>query len=305
MWKMRYGYGAIDDLVRQTIALVAGTYIVLIVIMLILGLAAYIYNALTWQNIGYKAGLSRNLGWMPFVPFACTVYKLKIIGEPWWKMFIFQDTLIYSLLFGGLYGLITGGRAMGLLLFLSIVYLLAHWIYNIYYLYHFFNGFGINPLLTLAYISGAGIVLIVMYALIAYTELFSYKGSGGYTPGKIGETIVPGTNRHPQADATGNVKCLYGAFAGHSFPMQRNEELLIGRDSALAHVIVTGNNSKISRKHCGIRYDEQNFRYMVTDYSTNGTFLEDNRRLVANHPTPMPKGTIIYLGNRENAFQLI
>jgi len=304
MWKMRYVSGAIDDVIRETINLVAGAGILAIVILLVLSLAVYVYNALTWQNIGYKAGLSRELSWMPFIPFASTIYRLKIAGEPWWKMFIFQDTFIYSLLFSWLYSLITGGRAMGLLIFLSIVYLLAVWIYNIYYLYHFFNGFGINPLLALAYMGGAALVLMVMYALIAYTDLFSYKGSGGYTPDVIRHKITPGPYRPIQA-ATGNVKCLYGAFAGQVFPMQRNEELLIGRDSALAHVIVTGNNSKISRKHCGIRYDEQNFRYMVTDYSTNGTFLEDNRRLVANHPTPMPKGTIIYLGNRENAFQLI
>jgi pSer/pThr/pTyr-binding forkhead associated (FHA) protein len=43
---------------------------------------------------------------------------------------------------------------------------------------------------------------------------------------------------------------------------------------------------------------------MVTDYSTNGTFIDGGSRLVANVPTPIQRGTVIALGSRENRFRL-
>lgn len=93
-------------------------------------------------------------------------------------------------------------------------------------------------------------------------------------------------------------------YAGQTLPLAASDEMVIGRDNAFCNLIVDQNADKVSRKHCGIVFDPSRGVYMVTDYSTNGTFLDGGNRLVANMPTTLQKGSVIALGNRENRFKL-
>jgi len=95
-----------------------------------------------------------------------------------------------------------------------------------------------------------------------------------------------------------------GMYANEAIDIPAGEEIILGRDSALAHIVLDRNSEKVSRKHCGIFYDDVNNNYAVIDYSTNGTFVEGGNRLVANIATTLPSGTVILLGNKENSFLL-
>jgi hypothetical protein len=119
-----------------------------------------------------------------------------------------------------------------------------------------------------------------------------------------GSGIAVNRESNHGAGAGGSITGTSGMYREVSFPINAGEEVLIGRDSALSHIVVDQNADKISRRHCGVKYDASAGMYYVTDYSSNGTFKEDGTRLLANVATPMPKGAIISVGSRQTSFRL-
>lgn len=95
---------------------------------------------------------------------------------------------------------------------------------------------------------------------------------------------------------------MNGSYSGSRIPIESKTELVIGRDSTSCNLIVSG--SKVSRKHCAIKYDPGMQVYRVIDYSSNGTFSGDGSRLLSNQYSTLKKGSIIYLGDQSNMFQL-
>lgn len=95
---------------------------------------------------------------------------------------------------------------------------------------------------------------------------------------------------------------MNGAYSNSRIPIEERTELTLGRDSIACNLIVNG--AKISRKHCGVKYDPNMQVYRVIDYSTNGTYAGDGTRLLSNQYTQLKKGSIIYLGDQSNMFQL-
>ena len=125
-----------------------------------------------------------------------------------------------------------------------------------------------------------------------YDDDYDYADRGGYAGNKGFRRRGP------------SVVSLSGMYKGAAFPIPENEELIFGRDAAFCHVVITENAEKISRKHVTISFDPNNNVYVVTDNSSNGTYLADGSRLVANIPVRLRRGTIIYLAKRDNSFEL-
>ena len=103
--------------------------------------------------------------------------------------------------------------------------------------------------------------------------------------------------------AAHQIVCVAGEFANASFPINPNETVVIGRDSAVSNIVIVA--PKVSRKHCTISYDASKNMFIVVDCSTNGTFTENGTRLMANMNNPLPSGTVISLGSNENRFRLV
>lgn len=106
-----------------------------------------------------------------------------------------------------------------------------------------------------------------------------------------------------------NVACVCGKLIGLTgeysrteIPLIRNQEIILGRDASMVSVVVNG--KKISRVHCSIQCDRkvQN-SYIVTDYSTNGVFV-DGKRIPRNLPVCVSAGSILALADGANKFQL-
>lgn len=99
------------------------------------------------------------------------------------------------------------------------------------------------------------------------------------------------------------LKCISGEYTGAEIPIQDKNPVIIGKNSAVAHIILS--NSYISGNHCSIRYDADRKKFVVTDTSTNGTYLENGTKLPKNVDSFLPEGSIILLGNGSDRFQLL
>ncbi|MDD5949733.1 MAG: FHA domain-containing protein [Lachnospiraceae bacterium] len=77
--------------------------------------------------------------------------------------------------------------------------------------------------------------------------------------------------------------------------------VVIGRDPACAELII--DDSNVSRMHCTITFEPKDHTYIVTDHSTNGTFI-GRERLEKGKSRIVPKGTFIIIGQSGNNFRL-
>ena len=107
----------------------------------------------------------------------------------------------------------------------------------------------------------------------------------------------------------GVIEGLEGVYAGARIELGAGEEILFGRNPRYAHVVIDRNNADISRKHCGVSVEEASGKFLVTDYSRNGTFARaaeagEEMRLPVKKATRLPQGTVIRLGRQGNVFLL-
>lgn len=98
----------------------------------------------------------------------------------------------------------------------------------------------------------------------------------------------------------GSVMILTGQYKNAMIPVKEGEEIILGRDSSKCHLIFE--NTHVSRVHCGVQYRRRENVYLITDYSTNGTFLKNGQQLVKNRPTACRRGTIVLLGKSGEQF---
>ncbi len=118
------------------------------------------------------------------------------------------------------------------------------------------------------------------------------------TVGTVPQTVA---NYFPK---TGIITGLSGPYAGYEFPIEVNTTLAFGKDPARCQVLFPIGGEKVSRYHCVISYNSTNGVYTVTDYSSNGTYLENGELLPKNTPIMLDSKTNIYLADRLNGFRL-
>ena len=102
--------------------------------------------------------------------------------------------------------------------------------------------------------------------------------------------------------ASGEICVLSGANKGMKVPVNLANSITIGRSPLEANLIVKG--KKVSRRHCTIGYDEKKQRYMIVDYSSNGTYFMSGLRLTPLETVFAARKTEIYLGNKDNIIRL-
>lgn len=103
---------------------------------------------------------------------------------------------------------------------------------------------------------------------------------------------------------SGTITGISGMYSGFVFPVLDNETMTIGTNPQLSSIVIDNNGKFVSSKHCSVCYNAVNNYYDVTDFSTNGTYTNDNVRIQKNTSKRFGPGAIIYLGNRENSFKL-
>ncbi len=94
-----------------------------------------------------------------------------------------------------------------------------------------------------------------------------------------------------------------GDYAGAIFRIDPDEEITIGRDPKTSQIVIDEHCDLVSRKHCTIKGNAHSAYYTVTDFSTNGTFVNDEK-LPRGVTVSVARGSTIFIGNKENSFRL-
>lgn len=277
--------------------------------MLIIALIIpYIFTGYMIMCIGRKAGLNRGDDWMPFIPIARQIYQMRIADCPMWYVLLFQGCfinwaimLILVVLFSVLF------KSLILTTMVAMVYLLATLAFTFLYYRKYYPLFGFDPNTAwLEIIWSFGLIRVVLLVLIALYSKVTYRDAVVIMDddGRTGDNKDGRRERQPnqgKAIITG----IAGKYAGATFDISNGDAIVFGRSATGSNVVFDQFETDISRRHCAVKYSAQTDQFIVTDYSTNGTYFEDGSRLTANQSISVMRGTVIHLGkNKKNAFRL-
>jgi hypothetical protein len=145
-----------------------------------------------------------------------------------------------------------------------------------------------------------GLFLSLGLLILSLASLISLKADGRAVSGRANTTPQ---SRRSNAE-NGEIIGVEGGLRGHKFDAPSGKAILLGRDEAVCHIKLSEDAEKVSRKHCSVLYDGQNQRFLVTDYSSNGTFLQGGQRIEHGKTITVPRGMIICLGDGGNSFLL-
>lgn len=108
-------------------------------------------------------------------------------------------------------------------------------------------------------------------------------------------------------DCLGDHKICFvsGACKGYQIPVRNAEQVVIGKDPSLCSVVIDRRYTKISRVQCTISYDYALEQFVVTDHSTNGTFMENGKRLTPEQPIALPSNALLSLARTDTIIRLI
>lgn len=95
---------------------------------------------------------------------------------------------------------------------------------------------------------------------------------------------------------------LRGEYAGAEIRIHSGETIFIGRSKEICNLVLS--NSRVSRKHCSIAYCSEEDKYLITNYSLNGTFLSNGQLLQPEQVYYLPHGTIFRI-NEEEEFRVL
>ena len=94
---------------------------------------------------------------------------------------------------------------------------------------------------------------------------------------------------------------LCGLYAGAKIEMKDGETITFGR--ADDNNLIFENENRISRHHCIVRWDAQRQKYIFRDYSSGGSYINDQQDcLPQNLDLEIACGSKIALGNNDNVF---
>ncbi|MCD8121806.1 MAG: FHA domain-containing protein [Clostridiales bacterium] len=286
----------LEQLIDGIAGMIQGISMLIAVLGIAFVLATYFVHGYALMCTGRKAKVEGDF--MPFVPVARQIYQMKIARCPVWYIFFFGNSLVtwvsVGLILTLLYKL-TGN--MAIITVLLIVYVLANMVFTFLYYQKFYELFGFNPNTAwMNIIPAFWPVAKVFGMLIAFSNSIRF-GKFVEQEKKPGDTNVV-QNR-------GVIVGTVGMYKDATFDLADGSELVFGRSTQEANIVFDQSATDVSRKHCVVRFDGRSNQYVVTDYSSNGTYLESGSRLESGQPKQLSRGTVIYLGSsRRNGFRL-
>lgn len=139
-------------------------------------------------------------------------------------------------------------------------------------------------------------IFAVPYQYLTYASVYEQLTGKfrPYDPRKMEWLNGPIRDLSLSTEKEHSIVILSGEYSGSKFPLNDGEELKIGRDPKKANIVTTPSDTSISGLHCSIRYSAVNNRYIITDYSTNGTFV-NNERIPRETSYTANSGTVVKL----------
>lgn len=97
------------------------------------------------------------------------------------------------------------------------------------------------------------------------------------------------------------IRFLSGVYAGKTMGLQG--DVIIGSAPGKAHVVIQDN--MVSGQHCVIHFNRNTGNYEVRDLSKNGVYLQNGVRLQPGTYMACARGTVLYLGSRNQQICLM
>lgn len=291
----------VDMLVEQLTAILQGSVVLVFFLWIFLYLVPYFVKGYALMCTGHKAKVDGDF--MPFVPIARQLYQMKIVDCPWWYVFFFEGTTITCGTVGLVTLLLNMLTGMPMISFvLVVIYLIANRVFTFFYYQKYYRAFGFNPNTAwLNIVPTFGFIATVFTYLIAFSNAILHKDY--VSPLEV--NTPPDRNGKKASANAGVVAGVAGKYAGANFDMVDGSELVFGRDPQSANIIFDQTDTDISRRHCSVKFDGMANQYVVTDYSSTGTYLESGMQIEKGQPKTLAKGTVIYLGgSKKNGFRL-
>lgn len=161
-----------------------------------------------------------------------------------------------------------------------------------------------NALLVILAIS---LIILIGLLIFLLRKLFCQpkKNASGYD--MVFQSVMQTMDEDNELSAEnipeiGEIRGLTGEYKDQVITLKRGEEIIMGRDPS--YCVLIFQNKQVSRKHCGIRYNPENGCYQAIDYSSNGTTLSDGTLLTTSDYTTVKPGTVLYMANGTESFQL-
>lgn len=151
------------------------------------------------------------------------------------------------------------------------------------------------------------IVLLLAAAIIAIIDLTAKKDDDEtlenqyYGNSQDGGVIISETGELPEPELktsdlfSGCIIMLTGEYLGCSINLHFGEQIVMGKDPFQCNLVIDNHQEYVSRKHCSVSYDEHARKYVIVDYSTNGVYLNDFKRIPRNVDIYVDPGTVVSL----------
>lgn len=108
---------------------------------------------------------------------------------------------------------------------------------------------------------------------------------------------------HQKQQDYGGLVCIAGIYLASIIYVKPEQEIFIGRDGKRTDIVI--NLPQVSRMHCSLIYHADTKCYELTDYSSSGTFLDEDKRLVPEENYLLQSGSILCFGDKNTKYQLI
>lgn len=289
---------AIERMVEDIVGAIQNFTMLSIFLGVIFMLVPYFIVGYAIMCTGRKAKVQNDF--MAFIPIGRQLYQMKIARCPWWYVFFFGATTITV---GGV-GIISAMliaviKKVAIVSVLVIIYIIANMVFTFFYYSKFYELFGFNR--NTAWMNIIPIfspVATVFAMLIAFSNSIKYMGSGG---GKVSPPPVGPSTEFGK----GLIQGVSGMYINAVFELRDGQELTFGRSPEFASIVFDSTAADVSKKHCAIRFDGKTNLYVITDYSSTGTYLENGTRIENGQPKQLARGTTIYLGaSKRQGFRL-
>lgn len=289
---------AIQRLAEDIAEAIQNFTMLFIFLFIVFFLVPYFINGYAIMCTGRKARVQNDF--MAFIPIGRQLYQMKIAKCPWWYIFFFGHTTITV---GGVFAICLMLNAvikkLAIISVLVIIYIIANLVFTFMYYRKFYESFGFNPNTAWVNIIPFSPIDNVFAMLIAFSNSIEYR--------KYVQRPADGPSRAigNSASNTGVIVGVAGAYVNAKFDVVDGQELTFGRNPDYANIVFDSTASDVSKQHCSIRFDGKANQYVITDYSSTGTYLENGTRIESGQPKQLARGTTIYLGaSKRQGFRL-
>ncbi len=102
---------------------------------------------------------------------------------------------------------------------------------------------------------------------------------------------------------SGALVCIKGPYLGSIIRIRPEQQILIGRDGNMVDMVI--NLPFVSRIHCSVIYHPNTMTYELVDYSNNGIYVDQNKRLLKEETYLLKSGTEICFGDTDTIYKLV